>query len=301
MAYYDLSKLAYNPSSKEAQGDLTAYYKGRKNPVDYYNEATKNLGVPDARATVTRDRQAINDTNSLLDAVDPSVTGRTQGGLVTEAQRQGLVNKERAPITEALGDQTRAYTSSSANFADLMGQANQQAQFGQAADSNYLQALMQRLDNSRYNEEAARQAAAEAQNNAWIEALQNQISELGNQINTANSGIDELGAIGDSAWDSLNSRLEVKPNYGQQQDNHYNPQQTYNPQQQSKRKIQNTSNPQKAYSGNINKLKQKNLKVKTKPKSKQRVVVNNKKKNYNVTVNGGRSNYNPSLISNLRF
>lgn len=161
---FDLSKLVKNPGVKQAQGDLTRYYSSRKSPTSYYNRAMNDLGVPDARARVASDRKAIADTQNLLEAVEPSVTGRTQGGLVTEAQRTALVNKERAPITQDLGNLSRVYSTSSSNLADLMGQADMRAQLGIQGDQNTLAALMQRLDQARYGQEARRQNRLDALN-----------------------------------------------------------------------------------------------------------------------------------------
>lgn len=164
----DLSKLIANPTVQQANTELTSFTKGRKNPTDYYNEAINSLGVPDARAKVQADRQAITDTQNLVDAVEPSVTGRTSGSLVTEAQRQGLINKETAPLMAGLGKLQGAYGTSSANLADLMGQAQTQASLGYAGQQDTYAALIARLEDARYREEQERiKAAAAAANSAW--------------------------------------------------------------------------------------------------------------------------------------
>jgi hypothetical protein len=165
---FDLSKMINNPSVKQAQADVVRYDKGRPRGSDIYSSVSADLGIPDARAQLSRDRAAIENTNNLIEAVNPSVTGRTQGSLVTEAQRQGLVNKETAPLMAGLGKQTGAYNTSQGAFADLMGQAQLKAQLAiQDQDTIYNQ-LLQRLQYAQQAEaeNAARRAAAQ-QNAAW--------------------------------------------------------------------------------------------------------------------------------------
>jgi hypothetical protein len=64
------------------------------------------LGVPEIRNNVAGLRTTVANTTNALNNVDPSVTGRTSGSLVTEAQRQRLVNMERAPIASELQNES---------------------------------------------------------------------------------------------------------------------------------------------------------------------------------------------------
>lgn len=180
----DLSNLASGRyDTKTAQNELNTFYKTAKKPIDYYNEATTRLGVGDARAKMQGDRKAIDDTSALIEAVDPSVTGRTSGALVTDAQRQGLITKEKTPLLGSLGKLQGIYGTSSANYNDLLSQAERESSWGYMNQQNQLAALQQRLQQAQYweQQEAQRRAAARAaaDNAAWL-ALQKALADQGN-------------------------------------------------------------------------------------------------------------------------
>lgn len=187
----DLSKLSKSPNYDQAYGEYTDYLGKSKAPIDFYNEATNKLGIPDARARVARDRKSISDTQGLIDAVDPSVTGRTQGSLVTEAQRQGLVTKEKSPLLESMGRLSGIYGTSSGNLSDLMGQAQTQADYGFNGQNATTNALQFRVQQAQASDAAKRAAAAQEQQNAWITALQDQLSGLGNQLDQSQSRYED--------------------------------------------------------------------------------------------------------------
>ncbi|MEO5499467.1 MAG: hypothetical protein ABIR46_03135 [Candidatus Saccharimonadales bacterium] len=110
-------------ASADIAKQLQDYDSTRKNSVDVLNEAMGKFGVPEIRSRVSGLRTTLSNTENALNAVDPSVTGRTQGSLVTEAQRQRQVSNERAPITEQYGQQSRALGNESANLSDQLGAA----------------------------------------------------------------------------------------------------------------------------------------------------------------------------------
>lgn len=179
------------PTSAQAQGDITGFYNTRKRPIDYYNRAVDKFGIKDARQTLKQNRQSITDTENLISAVDPSVTGRTQGSLVTDAQRQGLITKEKTPLYEGLQNLAGIYSTSQANLSDLMSQAQMWSQQKLSGDQQRLQALMQRLEDARYREQQARARAASAQDNAWATALAEALGGYGGDNgNSASQGID---------------------------------------------------------------------------------------------------------------
>lgn len=114
--------------SADIYKQLTDYDANRKSSVDVLNEAMSKYGVPEIRSRVSGLRTTLSNTESALNAVDPSVTGRTQGSLVTEAQRSKQVANERAPITEQYGQQSRALGNESANLSDQLQAAQLLAQ-----------------------------------------------------------------------------------------------------------------------------------------------------------------------------
>jgi hypothetical protein len=105
-------------NSTDLAQQLAAYDAKRKSSVDVLNEAMGKYGVPEIRNRVSGLRTTLTNTENALNAVDPSVTGRTQGSLVTEAQRQRQVTNERAPIAEQYGTFSRSLGDAQANLTD---------------------------------------------------------------------------------------------------------------------------------------------------------------------------------------
>ena len=89
------------------------------NPTDVYNKVTSSLGIPDARTRVQALQKNLLDTENAIKAVDPNVTARTSGSLVTEAQRGHLVQTEKAPLTDTYSSQNQAYGQQQGLLADL--------------------------------------------------------------------------------------------------------------------------------------------------------------------------------------
>jgi acetyl/propionyl-CoA carboxylase alpha subunit len=106
---------------------LAAYDQNKVTSTDALNEALKQYGVPEIRNTVSGLRTTLANTQNAYNAVDPSVTGRTQGSLVTEAQRTKQVSNERAPIAGQISDQSKALTQNQQDLQDALGQATTQA------------------------------------------------------------------------------------------------------------------------------------------------------------------------------
>lgn len=152
--------------SKALAGQLAEYDSKRVNSADAMNEALGQYGVPEIRKTVSGLRSTIANTNNALKAVDPSVTGRTQGSLVTEAQRQRQVVNERAPIAEQLGSQTGALGEQTTALNDAMSQATMLATNRVNDWQSGRQALQSRYDTTYKQEQdslAAQIAREQAQ------------------------------------------------------------------------------------------------------------------------------------------
>lgn len=125
---------------------LSSYDAKRRSSVDLLNEAMGKYGVPELRNRVAGLRTTLTNTESALNAVDPSVTGRTQGSLVTEAQRTKQVANEQAPIAERYGSLSRSLGDATASLSDQERAAQMLAQ-GQLNDyESGRQALAGRYD-----------------------------------------------------------------------------------------------------------------------------------------------------------
>lgn len=158
---------------------LSDYDSKRRSSVDVLNEAMGKYGVPEIRNRVAGLRTTLTNTENALNAVDPSVTGRTQGSLVTESQRQKQVQNERAPIAEQYGTFSRSLSDTQANLSDqekaaqllAQGQLNDY-ESGRSALAGRYQLAVDRESEQRRREEADRayqlqvQEAADARRSA---------------------------------------------------------------------------------------------------------------------------------------
>lgn len=141
------------PTSAEIAQQLAAYDANRKSSADVLNEAMSKYGVPEIRTRVSGLRTTLGNTENALNAVDPSVTGRTSRSLVTEAQRSRIVNKEREPIAAQYGEQSRALTNESANLSEQQRAAEMLAK-GRMEDYTIGRNALQ----TQYNDSMSREA-----------------------------------------------------------------------------------------------------------------------------------------------
>lgn len=178
--------------------DYTNYQKGMSNPLDLYNKQTTNLGVGDVRGRVNSLNTTLLNTENALNQVDPSVTGRTQGSLVTEAQRNRLVNLERQPIAAQYGQQSNQLNTQQANLRDLLGQASNMSNLEMQGQQNKLQAL-----GDIYNKEFTRQQTAEvARLEAERVAYQKEQDRITNEYNRRQQQQQSRASSGDGGGSS---------------------------------------------------------------------------------------------------
>lgn len=291
--FMDLGKLAPNPTSQEAQGDLNKFYQTRSSPVAYWEEASQRYGIPELRTKVASSRQAIDDTNSMIRAVDPSVTGRTSNYNVTEAQRKALIAKEKTPLLGGLQAQSDIYGTAQKNYSDVLGEADTWRGEAYKTDENLLAALLQRLSYGLgEDEKAANARAAAAQQKAYEDMIYQQQLQQQQAQNKANFGLNV------ASWELPPNGLEVKPNYGFQAPN-VNPQKgAWNPQQamstQKTGSVQFAANPQ-AWWNNPTINMSSPLKVVTKSPGKATVTPTKTGKITNVSTGGYGGNWKGNI------
>lgn len=185
-------------NSAEALQELQTIQGTVRNPLDIYNEQSAALGVGDVRGRVSTLRTTLLNTENALNAVDPSVTGRTAGTLTTEAQRQRIVNLERAPIVGQYGQQQGALSNENATLADLMGQAGQTSQLA-------YQGEQQKLSNAKdiystmVQKEAEARRQAEADRAYQLQMAQFEESKKAAARTAASSGGRSTGTAGAGA------------------------------------------------------------------------------------------------------
>lgn len=182
-------------TSQQALQDLQKYQSSRKSAQDILSERETSLGTPTSQQRLVGLRGAISNTENLLKGVDPSVSGRTQGSLVTEAQKQRLISLEREPIAGQLSDQNRALGDETANYNTLSARALQDAQLS-IADQESRQNSLQGIYSTLYQQE--QDAAAKA---AQERAYKQQVAEANRnyQLAMRQIALDERKAAAEQA------------------------------------------------------------------------------------------------------
>lgn len=120
------------------------------------NQADTKYDVSGSQTRLSALKGIVGNLQSSVEAVDPSVTGRTAGTFTTEGQRSALVAKEQAPILGNLGKQQSALTAEQGDLTSKQGLAAQMA----SALLNDDKARYQRLLD-QYNASTAQDTADE--------------------------------------------------------------------------------------------------------------------------------------------
>lgn len=139
--------------SNSIANQIAEYDKNAKGSVDVLNDAMKQYGIPEIRNRVAGLRTTLTNTENALNNVDPSVSGRTQGSLVTEAQRERMVQNEKAPIMQNYSKISGNLSNESGNLSDQM-QAAQLLASSKINDYNTGRQALQ----SRYQDAVSREA-----------------------------------------------------------------------------------------------------------------------------------------------
>lgn len=119
--------------------------------------ANDQYGVNDSQTRLSALKSIVGNLQSSVEAVDPSVTGRTAGTFTTEAQRSALASSEKAPILTNLNKQQGAETSQAQDLTQKQSLASQMA----SALLNDNKTQYQRLLDT-YNRSDAQDKAAQA-------------------------------------------------------------------------------------------------------------------------------------------
>ena len=140
------------------------FSNNRVKPEDYVKRYSADLGVDDAKARVKSARSAIKATEDTIAATPDSVSGRTSGSLVTDAQRNRLVQNEVAPLQDVLRTQGGAYGDASTDFSTLNSDLNRRVDLSLSQDesqANSLLTLYQAAMEQEKQQEAKRQFDAQ--------------------------------------------------------------------------------------------------------------------------------------------
>lgn len=113
--------------SQSALKQLNDYRATTQGAGDIYKQQSDQLGVGASQQRAQELRNLVSGTEQALRGVESSVTGRTQGSLVTEAQRSRLANIERAPIADQFNTQQGALSNEQQTYQNLLGEAGNRA------------------------------------------------------------------------------------------------------------------------------------------------------------------------------
>lgn len=127
-------------TAADAAAQLDTFNKNRVNPDTALTTAESKYGVGALQGQIDSLRSLSSNLKTGIDNVDPSVTGRTQGSLVTEAQRNAIVNNERQPLVKEFND-----------VGGQLSDTNSQYQNATGLASNYANSLLSN-DSQKYNE-----------------------------------------------------------------------------------------------------------------------------------------------------
>lgn len=127
--------------SQTALKQLNDYRATAKSGEDIYKQTSQELGVGASQQRAQELRNLISGTEQALRGVESSVTGRTQGSLVTEAQRARLANIERAPIADQFNTQQGALSNEQNVYQNLLTEAGTRAGLTYGSQQDKLRSL----------------------------------------------------------------------------------------------------------------------------------------------------------------
>ena len=151
------------PSSSLFQ-QYQQFQQNRVKPEDYVKRYSTDLGVDDAKARVKSARTAIRATEDTISAAPEGVAGRTSGSLVTDAQRNRLVQNEVAPLQEIMRTQSNAFGDASQDLTTLGSELDKRVGYNLQSDdtqANSLLTLYQAASEAEKQAEARRQWEAQ--------------------------------------------------------------------------------------------------------------------------------------------
>lgn len=170
-------------SSKSAYTALKSY-KPRSSQT-LMDESEKKYEIPARMERLSSLRGLVGNLSSAVEAVDPSVTGRTSGTFTTEGQRQALVSKERTPILGDLSKQQGFLGEEQAGLTTAQSLSSQMASALMNEDQTTYQRLL-----DQYNAASASEQAAEAkrQFQEGLKLQREQLAESKRAASMASSG-----------------------------------------------------------------------------------------------------------------
>lgn len=205
-----------NPTtSADALSQLQQYQGSLQTPQQALDAAKGTLGVNGAQATATGLQGAIQNTTNLLGRVAPSVYGRTQQSLVTDAGASRQIANESAPLQSQLEKEGTDYTNANDTYKTLLGEAQSQADSTLGEQQNR-QNYLQTIYNDLYGKETDAAKLAEQSREADLSAKASSSSglsgALGSLLGSGASASNPADAVKSQAATAVNNLLKTKNN-----------------------------------------------------------------------------------------
>lgn len=199
-------------TSGQALTNLQNFQSQMKSPTDILTQQQQQLGIPGQQQQVSGLRQAITNTTNLLNQVAPSVYGRTQNSLVTNAQAGRQIQNEQAPISTELQNQGQQYSGAQSDLDRALQQAAQMSSLQVSGNQQSLDNLKS-IYGSLYQQEQdaaahelqqqqlnlQKQAAARAGSGGLNGLFDNNQSTNTNQNNGLPPGMTAKSALGNGS------------------------------------------------------------------------------------------------------
>lgn len=212
------------PSAADAYGALQAFNSSRPSATDYISKANTQYNIPQDQQEVTGLQGTLNNLTSSLQAVAPSVIGRTSGTFTTAGQQSALVNKEQAPIATNISNTGTSLSTAQGTQSHDEQLASQMVQALLGQDATKYQGLMDSYNASTDAEKAAEQKrefdaqAAEQAREFNLTPHGTGGSDISDLINAMNGGNSATAA--DPTQNPLYKQVFFQPNgqkWGDQQ------------------------------------------------------------------------------------
>jgi len=92
-----------NTGQDTALSDYFKFLGEQQKPVDTYRQQLEEAGIPKMQKTAATLQDQVFSLEDSLRRTEENISGTTRESLVTESQRQGLVNAAQKPLIENLG------------------------------------------------------------------------------------------------------------------------------------------------------------------------------------------------------
>lgn len=193
----------------DARSKLVDYYSNLEDPTARYQRISKDQGLDQQQKLVDSLTRNVMDTEDSIDAVTPSVNGRTKDFLVNDTNRSAIIAREKQPLLDTLTKLTRSQEYASVGLQGKQQMVSTLLQLATQGDAQKAKPLELGVDYSEKDREVANQifstilstqtgafnadvsdAAAEKrqQEQQSFEAQQNELNRAATTANNAQQG-----------------------------------------------------------------------------------------------------------------